>query len=183
MRPLLIGMMLAVLLAGCEREATMNDLQALVAETEAPVSAKVIPPASKMAGRKLRYATQDERSPFQNPLTSTPDKGSAEPLGPTLFESAVRADQSKSAAMNLDELTMVGTLSGMRPASVQALFRDRDGHIHRLSVGDVIGPNGARIVAVSETRVELLEKVPLEDGGWIVQPRTFLLSQQKPSRL
>lgn len=181
MRPLSMAAVLALLLAGCERETTMSDLRALVAETETPVSAKVIPLTTKVAARKLQYATQNERSPFQNPLTPTPQKGFAESSAATVFDPEVRSVQSKSAVMNLDELTMVGTLSGLQLASAQALFRDRDGHIHRLSVGDVIGPNKARIVAVSETRVELLERVPQQDGGWIVQPRTFLLSQQQPS--
>jgi len=186
MRALLMTALLAALLSGCEREAAMMDLRELVAETEAPASAKVTAVTSAKAGSKIQYATQDKRSPFQTPLTSTPEQEIIKPSVVTLFEStgfepAERSDQSKSVAMKLDELTMVGTLSGLRSASVEALFRDRDGHIHRLSVGDVIGPSNARIVAVSETRVELMEKVPLEAGGWILQTRTFLLSQQKPS--
>ncbi|MFG1495071.1 pilus assembly protein PilP [Saccharospirillum sp. HFRX-1] len=159
----------------------MTDLQALVAETDAPASAKLTAAESGKAGRKIQYAAQDKRSPFQNPLTSTPRPQVLQPSAVTSLEPVGPSDQAKPAAMKLDELIMVGTLSGIQSASIQALFRDGDGHIHRLSVGDVIGANSARIVAVSETRVELLEKVPQEDGGWIVQPRTFLLSQQKPS--
>lgn len=182
MRALLLATMLLALLSGCERETALSDLHQLVAETEMAPSSQRIPPPPRTAGQNIQYDAQNERSPFQNALPSTPVAGPAPASAQAIPKPVADQDRSTLATMELAELTLVGTLSGLQQASVQALFRDTAGHIHRLSVGDAVGPNAARIVAVSETRVELLEQVPVEDGGWILQPRTFLLSQQKPSR-
>lgn len=178
----LFATMLVTLLSGCERETALSDLHQLVAETETAPSSQRMSPPPRAAEQNIQYDAQNERSPFQNALPSTPVAGPVHPSVQAISRPAADHDRSTLATLALDELTLVGTLSGLQQASVQALFRDAAGHIHRLSVGDAVGPNAARIVAVSETRVELLEQVPVEDGGWILQPRTFLLSQQKPSR-
>ncbi|PTY38169.1 hypothetical protein BGP77_17130 [Saccharospirillum sp. MSK14-1] len=179
MRPLLTALLLTTLLSGCERQTAMSDLHALVADTEVAALAKASSDSLAM-DRKVRYTAQDQRSPFQYAVspTASKERASTASLNPV-----DRKAPAKLSAVSLDDLTMVGTLSGINSASAQALFRDRSGQIHRLSVGDLVGAHAARIVSVSEERVELLEKVPLEEGGWILEPRTFLLTQQKPSRL
>jgi type IV pilus assembly protein PilP len=49
--------------------------------------------------------------------------------------------------------------------------------VHRLKVGDYLGRNDGRIVAISATQVDVVEIVPDGQGAWLERPRTITLKE------
>jgi len=73
----------------------------------------------------------------------------------------------------VDQFEMVGTLS--RGMQTFALLRAAT-TVHRLAVGDYLGPDHGRVTAIDEGYVELLELFPDEQGAWLERPRTLVLN-------
>ncbi len=69
------------------------------------------------------------------------------------------------------EITMVGSISQNNVR--WALVTDSSGSVHRVRTGNYLGKNYGRITNVEETLIEVLEKVPDGQGGWIERPRTI----------
>lgn len=69
---------------------------------------------------------------------------------------------------------MVGTLSNATGSF--ALLRGAGG-VHRLKVGDYLGRNDGRIVAISGSQVDVVEIVPDGEGAWLERPRTIPLKE------
>ncbi len=65
---------------------------------------------------------------------------------------------------SLDSLRMMGTLE--LGDGIWGLVRDPDGTIHRVQVGNYMGRNHGKIIAVSEDRVQLNEIIQDGQGGW-----------------
>lgn len=76
-------------------------------------------------------------------------------------------------ASRLTSFEMVGTLS--RGVQVFALLRAAS-KVHRLAVGDYLGPDHGRITAIHERAIELVELFPDGQGAWLERPRTLLLN-------
>lgn len=179
MRHVLFALLVLVLvltgLTACQRQDALADLQRWIAEVNQAGSAPSETPVAMEIERLTAYSAGADRSPFgdRSPVL-------AATLAPVESQ-PVSADtgQRTLTGASLDELTLVGTISGLPHKASQALFRDAEGYIHRLSAGARVGREDARLVAISETRVEMLEKVPLLDGGWITQTRTFVLPGQR----
>jgi type IV pilus assembly protein PilP len=49
--------------------------------------------------------------------------------------------------------------------------------VHRLKVGDYLGRNEGRIVAISSAQVDVVEIVPDGQGAWLERPRTIPLKE------
>jgi type IV pilus assembly protein PilP len=69
---------------------------------------------------------------------------------------------------------MVGTISNV--AGSFALLRGAGG-VYRLKVGDYLGRNDGRIVAISGSQVDVVEIVPDGEGAWLERPRTLPLKE------
>ena len=76
----------------------------------------------------------------------------------------------------LDTLSMVGTFS--KESSDWALVRDPEGVVHRVPVGDYMGRNYGRVVAITNTEVDLSELVPDGSGGWLVREASIALGEE-----
>jgi type IV pilus assembly protein PilP len=50
--------------------------------------------------------------------------------------------------------------------------------VHRLKVGDYLGRNDGRVVAISEGEIDVVEIVPDGEGGWLERPRTLTLKER-----
>lgn len=182
MRNLLIGLLLLSGITACQRQDSVADLRLWLASLNEP-GGQTRPGSTPLeVERMTAYSAGAERSPFRE---QTPTLDSAELPAETSALEAVDLEQRKLVNASLDELTLVGTISGVGLANTgsphsasQALFRDADGRIHRLAAGDRVGREDARLVTVTDTRVEMLEKVPLLEGGWITQTRVFALPGQ-----
>jgi type IV pilus assembly protein PilOP len=76
-------------------------------------------------------------------------------------------------ALAVDQFEMVGTLSRGMQAFV--LLRAAS-EVHRLAVGDYLGPHHGRITAIYAGHIELVELFPDEQGDWLERPRTLALN-------
>ncbi len=65
----------------------------------------------------------------------------------------------------LTDLIMVGTLS--KPQMNWGLIRDTKGMVHVVKVGDYIGHNSGKIIAVTRDQIRVSETVPDGSGGWM----------------
>ena len=72
---------------------------------------------------------------------------------------------------------MSGTLGGSN--AMEGLVRDPDGVVHRVRVGNYLGQNYGRVIAVEEDRIELVELVPNGAGGWMERQATIALGETK----
>jgi type IV pilus assembly protein PilO len=68
---------------------------------------------------------------------------------------------------------MVGTLS--RGVQSFVLLRVAS-TVHRLEVGDYLGPNHGRVTAIHSGHIELAELFPDEQGAWLERSRTLVLN-------
>ena len=75
---------------------------------------------------------------------------------------------------NIEQFEMVGTISNATGSF--ALLRGAGG-VHRLRVGDYLGRNDGRIVAISGSQVDVVEIVPDGEGAWLERPRTIPLKE------
>ncbi|MBV4453956.1 MULTISPECIES: pilus assembly protein PilP [Pseudomonas] len=73
----------------------------------------------------------------------------------------------------VDQFEMVGTLS--RGLQAFALLR-ASSKVHRLAIGDYLGPDHGRVTAIHERSIELVELFPDGQGAWRERPRTLVLN-------
>lgn len=78
---------------------------------------------------------------------------------------------------SLDDLVMVGTISRRDSDTLWALVRDTERAVHRVSVGDYMGLDHGRIVAIEERKIEMVEIVSNGRGGWMKRPRVVALNE------
>lgn len=154
----------ALLAAGCARGDA--DLRAQVEEIKAQRGAPLEPPPVLRTFESFTYQAQGLRDPF------TPSRAAE-----AADDSGVRPDMNRPRepleAYPLDALDMVGTI-GTGPAMV-ALVKDPTGLIHQVRVGNHMGQNYGRILAISETGIQLVELVPNGAGGWLERPAAIAL--------
>jgi len=148
-------------LAGCaEPELASLDRQlAAIRDDPGPTPELDLPEVPTYEA--LPYREADRRSPFRSRL--------AEPSDPSAGGGALAPDPDRPRepleAYSLEALALVGvlTVGGER----SALVRGPSGQVHRLRVGNYLGANHGRIVAITAEAVQLVELVPTGGGGWM----------------
>lgn len=160
-----------LLLAACSGTDEMIALQDYVQRTVQRPPSAIEPLPQFLSYEPFTYSAASLRSPFDLPIDIN-----------DLIRSRnddVQPDLNRVPEMleryNLGALSMMGTLS--RGNLTWALIRDESGEISRVSIGNYMGRNHGRIVAISETQIDLVEIVPTGSGGWVERPQTLLLQQ------
>jgi len=74
----------------------------------------------------------------------------------------------------LDTLKMVGTLADRRASF--GLVQTTDGLVHRVSVGNHMGQNFGRIIAISDSEIQLVEIISDGLGGYLERPAAIALT-------
>jgi type IV pilus assembly protein PilP len=74
----------------------------------------------------------------------------------------------------LDTLRMVGTLADRRASF--GLVQTTDGLVHRVTVGNHMGQNYGRIVAISDSQIQLVEIISDGLGGYLERPAAIGLA-------
>jgi type IV pilus assembly protein PilP len=74
----------------------------------------------------------------------------------------------------LDTLRMVGTLADRRASF--GLVQTTDGLVHRVTVGNHMGQNFGRIVAISDSEIQLVEIISDGLGGYLERPAAIGLA-------
>ena len=118
------------------------------------------------------YSAAAMRSPFQPPVKIemlNRQKGSKE----------IKPDETRVKqfleGFNIEVFEMVGTLSNDN--GMFALVNGAGG-VHRVKVGDYLGRNYGRIIAIDESKVDVIEIVPDGEGGWLERPRSISLKER-----
>jgi type IV pilus assembly protein PilP len=161
---------LVAVLAGCGGGDDFSDLDAYMNEMRLRAPGKIEPTPTFRSYPTFTYNAANLRSPFspQVKVDLAHQQGSRN----------VKPDPSRVKqyleGFNIEQFEMVGTISNA--AGSFALLRGAGG-VHRLKVGDYLGRNDGRIVAISGSQVEVVEIVPDGEGAWLERPRILPLKE------
>lgn len=165
----LIGPIL-LMTAGCTPGNNVADLQEFSAQVRARPGGRVEPVPEFKAYEAFTYSAAGLRSPFDIPIRIQMQEGmsSSQNVQPDL-------DRVKEPLESyaIAELAMVGMLQ--RNGRYVALVEDSLGEVHRVLRGNYLGRNHGRVVAITESQVDLVEIVPSGTGGWTERPQSLTL--------
>jgi type IV pilus assembly protein PilP len=159
-------------LAGCDGSSDFDDLKRFMAEVRARPTGNIEPMPKFRPYEAFTYAAASLRSPFQPPIKVdlvNRQKGSR------LVQPDPTRVKQFLEGFNIDGFEMVGTLSN--ETGTFALLRGAGG-VHRVKVGDYLGRNDGRIVAITESAVQVIEIVPDGEGAWLERPRSISLKER-----
>lgn len=164
------AVLIGTLATGCT-ETDHADLDAFadeIAQKFRPVYDTDASPSAALP-EPFAYAARDLRSPFQPPPVLKPVAAAGQPVIAPDFERA----KGRLEQFPLAQLRLVGNLSSreMRVALVQ----DPEGMVHPVAVGEHMGTDFGRTVAIGDAGIELVEIVR-DAGGWMERPRFIALN-------
>ena len=168
MNRLKVACLSLLLLAGCERDPqlqALNDELQLIRQQALPLADET--PAA-LPGPRVVSSSPPVRDPFQ-----PPDQPASRPTGKPGPAPDFERPRQFLEGFAVDQFQMVGTLS--LGAQTFALLRGAAG-VHRLAVGDYLGADHGRVVAIHEGQLELVELFPDGEGAWLERPRTLVLN-------
>jgi type IV pilus assembly protein PilP len=164
----LLALSAAMVLTACSDAELASLDQRLIALRDSPAG-KVAPLPEAPEYRAVTYDQAGSRSPF---LPRRPEQESASEGGDLAPDLTRPRDPLE--AYPLDDLTMVGTLQVDGGRS--ALIRDPRGQVHRVYLEDHMGSDFGRVVAITETSLQLVEIVTNGQQGWIERSRMLSLN-------
>lgn len=163
---------LTTLLTACGGD--MSDLERFIDETKTKHHGKVDPLPEFPPYETFEYLTETVRDPFrpQTDLNSSP-VAEVEYTGPRP-EATRRREPLEN--FPVDALKMVGLLQ--QKSQTWGLVRDPDGTIHRVQPGNYAGQNHGKIVALSETKIDIVELVPDGLSGWVNRDAQLAMAEE-----
>ena len=161
---------LLLMLGGCGGD-DFSDLDAYMNEVRLRPPGKIEPTPTFRSFPTFTYSAANLRSPFSRQLR-------VDLAGQKHGSRDVKPDPNRVKqyleGFNIEQFEMVGTIANASGSF--ALLRGAGG-VHRLKVGDYLGRNDGRIVAISASQVEVVEIVPDGQGAWLERPRTIPLKE------
>lgn len=168
LRAALVGTALAlalVNLAGCGGGTA--DLRAELQEKKKRPGGRIEPLPEIKPYESFTYDPSDLRSPFQPSVpVVAPGAGGVRPDS--------RRNREFLEGFSLDTLRMVGTLK--QQGKVFGLVQTKDGLIHRVLPGNYVGQADGRILAITDSRISVIEIVPDGLGGYMERPAALALA-------
>ena len=165
------AVLVGMLATGCADD-DYADLEAFVDETARKSRSIAIsgtkPSPATPSPEAVAYMAGELRSPFQPPSALKPIADGQPMVAPDL-----EREKGHLEGFPLAQMRLVGNLSG-RHVHV-ALVQDPDGLVHPVGVGDRMGTDFGRILAVGDGGIELVEIVR-DAGGWVERPRFISLT-------
>ncbi|WP_419712400.1 pilus assembly protein PilP [Pseudomonas sp. NFX224] len=162
---------LLVVLAGCSGGDDVSDLDAYMNEMRLRAPGKIEPTPTFRSYPTFTYSAANLRSPFSRQVR-------VDLAGQRHGSRNVKPDPDRVKqyleGFNIEQFEMVGTISNASGSF--ALLRGAGG-VHRLKVGDYLGRNDGRIVAINASQVDVVEIVPDGEGAWLERPRTLPLKE------
>jgi type IV pilus assembly protein PilO len=116
----------------------------------------------------IAYDFASLRDPFQSP-----SRQRARPVGRPARGPDLARPRGVLESFAVEQFEMVGTLS--QGTQTFALLRGVSS-IHRLAIGDYLGPDHGRITAIHDSHVELAELFPDGQGAWLERSQTLALN-------
>ncbi len=164
----LAGAIAAASLSACG--GRNDDLQAYIDQVKARPGGRIDPLPQVRPAPTFAYVAGTRRSPFvpdapQRRVSNDPNAVA----GPDTNRAREYLEQ-----FPLDTLRMVGTLAD-RHASF-GLVQTADGLVHRVAVGNHLGQNYGRIVAITDSQIQLVEIIPDGLGGYLERPAAIALT-------
>lgn len=169
---LILSGLLLVSLSGCGNSGDFADLQAYMDEVRARPKGAIEPLPKFQPYEAFTYSAAALRSPFQPPVKidlANKIKGSKD-----VHPDETRVKQFLEG-FNIEAFEMVGTLSN--EGGMFALVRGAGG-VHRIRVGDFLGRNDGKVIAINESKIDVVEIVPDGEGGWLERPRSLTLKER-----
>ncbi|MHB2245642.1 pilus assembly protein PilP [Pseudomonas fitomaticsae] len=161
---------LLMVLGGCGGD-DFSDLDAYMNEVRLRPPGKIEPTPTFRSYPTFTYSAANLRSPFSRQLR-------VDLAGQKHGSRDVKPDPNRVKqyleGFNIEQFEMVGTIANASGSF--ALLRGAGG-VHRLKVGDYLGRNDGRIVAISASQVDVVEIVPDGQGAWLERPRTIPLKE------
>jgi type IV pilus assembly protein PilP len=158
-------------LGGCFGGDDFSDLDAYMNEVRLRPAGRIEPTPTFRSYPTFTYSAANLRSPFSRQVR-------VDLAGQQRGSRNVKPDPNRVKqyleGFNIEQFEMVGTISNASGSF--ALLRGA-GAVHRLKVGDYLGRNDGRIVAISATQVDVVEIVPDGEGAWLERPRTIPLKE------
>lgn len=158
-------------LSGCGGSSDFSDLDAYLNEVRLRPAGKIEPTPTFRSYPTFTYSAANLRSPFSRQVR-------VDLAGRQHGSRNVKPDLNRVKqyleGFNIEQFEMVGTIANATGSF--ALLRGAGG-VHRLKVGDYLGRNDGRIVAISATQVDVVEIVPDGEGAWLERPRTIPLKE------
>jgi len=164
LRTLLVADVL-IAIAGCTRGDA--DLRDWVAREKAQKGSPIPPLPVLKTFETFEYTDQGLRDPFSPSLEELPSSNGPQPD---------KHPKEPLEAYALDSLRMVGSLGA--GASIEGLIKDTEGTVHRVHRGNYMGQNNGKIVAINETKVDLVELIPNGTGGWMERHASIALPEK-----
>jgi type IV pilus assembly protein PilP len=163
--------LLLVALAGCGGSDDLGDLDAYMNEMRLRAPGRIEPTPTFRSYPTFTYNAANLRSPFSRQIRVDL---AAQKHGSLNVKPDLNRVKQYLEGFNIEQFEMVGTLSNATGSF--ALLRGAGG-VHRLKVGDYLGRNDGRIVAISDSQVDVVEIVPDGQGTWLERPRTISLKE------
>ena len=168
-----LGLVMAVVaLTGCGSSGDFADLRSYMDEVYARPKGAIEPLPKFQPYESFTYRAASLRSPFQPPVridVVNRQKGSKE----------IKPDETRVKqfleGFNIETFVMVGTIENS--SGLFALINGAGG-VHRVKVGDYLGRNHGKILAIDESKVDVVEIVPDGEGGWLERPRSLSLKER-----
>jgi len=146
-------------IAGCSQD--ISDLQGFIAQTKSAHVGSVKPIPQFKPYESFSYSAVDLRDPFMAEINLEEDSATKTSL---LNPDSSRPRQPLEV-FPLDTLSMVGLLE--QNENLWGLIKDPQNIVHRIQVGNYMGQNEGRVIAINESAIHLIEIVPDGIGGYI----------------
>lgn len=166
------SLLMLLLLAACARVDSHSDLRQFAEQVKARPGGEIEPVPEFSAYEAFNYSASGFRSPFDIPIRIQLQEGmrASRDVKPDL-------DRPREALENfaIAELAMVGMVE--RNGFYVALVADSMGDVHRVLRGNYLGRNHGRVLAITDSQLDLVEIVPSGDGGWMERPQTLSITR------
>jgi len=173
-QPLVISL-LVVLLTGCSGGGH-QDLQDYVNKIKASKVGRIEPLPEFVPVESFAYSASKLPDPFMSWQTKAAMEAKVEK---SKNSSGLQPDLGRRRepleAFPLDTLRMVGTME--KGGKTSALIRSPDGLVSRVVVGNYLGQNYGRIVAIKPGKVDLVEIVPDGLGSWVKRQASLAIAE------
>lgn len=146
-------------LASCSHDIT--DLQGFISQTKSAHVGSVKPIPQFKPYESFSYSAADLRDPF----VATKDLEDDENTKTSLLNPDSTRPRQPLEVFPLDTLSMVGLLE--QNDNLWGLIKDPQNTVHRVQVGNYMGQNEGRVIAINEAAIHLIEIVPDGIGGYI----------------